>query len=815
MSVKLLEFARNALRRGSHSGLTAVVAGLAVFVGCTAQAATKTIDAGTVYTNSASYLAGGTSIVVPDGAAFDFRTVRNSTWYDYQYAITIAGSGPDGLGALRDTGTHDPKGDDPQIASMTLTGDALIRSSRYMALLAKQYGGTKINLNSHTLTIDMATGKSFALFHAGPWNAKGTLKLVNGIFSVPRAKNGNTYYSSDFESATVAVEGPNSVLSVDGDGAGLYVKHLLMSDGAKLVGNGFIGINGGIFKPSEENSAFTGILRLWGNITIDLSGLSGTWTFPAHDFYKCTASTVTLKVAPWAKEGVAGNKLIGWDAPPLSVTFKLDTALPEGWRMVIRHDGLYLYPTDFPYYAVYVSGKSSWEFYTLDWVDVTATCGLAEPTAEQAVCFSSVAEYEALKQLAFSAHEVLMRSCVLGADATLTGLAFAIDADATVDVAGHKLSVPASVATRSIGGTVTSSAAGGVFDLNVPSGETNVVSWLYITGGNKLQLWKTGGGRLSMEKAGQSFGENGVVSCVVKEGVLAKKNATSKYFGAQYSTVRVEDGAQVDIMGGGYWDYDYSIAGDGPDGKGAIVCGETKGDFYAKSTAYAHLRDIVLDGDAAIGGDKMWALSFYNNGAHNITFNGHTLTIGKNTFVYWITLNPQDGGKLDVGNVEVYQASANLANVDVEVEKCLASNSGNFFNPVKSLKYGPEARWYAYGSEDSPTTVYETYRPGRGTMPTVTLGAAGHLAPTLDLSTQTQILNGAKLRFADGAAVTVAFGERKLKSREKVVDWTGSAPPNLATLTFRGTCADGRTMPLTKNDDGLYVSFMGTMILVR
>ena len=100
-------------------------------------------------------------------------------------------------------------------------------------------------------------------------------------------------------------------------------------------------------------------------------------------------------------------------------------------------------------------------------------------------------------------------------------------------------------------------------------------------------------------------------------------------------------------------------------------------------------------------------------------------------------------------------------------------------------------------------------------MPTVTLGAAGHLAPTLDLSTQTQILNGAKLRFADGAAVTVAFGERKLKSREKVVDWTGSAPPNLATLTFRGTCADGRKTLVTKNDDGLYVSFMGTMILVR
>lgn len=814
MSVKLLEFARNALRRGSHSGLTAVVAGLAVFVGCTAQAATKTIDAGTVYTNSASYLAGGTSIVVPDGAAFDFRTVRNSTWYDYQYAITIAGSGPDGLGALRDTGTHDPKGDDPQIASITLTGDALIRSSRYMALLAKRYGETRINLNSHTLTIDMATGKSFALFHAGPWNAKGTLKLVNGIFSVPRAKNENTYYVSDFESATVAVEGPNSVLSVDGDGAGLYVKHLLMSDGAKLVGNGFIGINGGTFKPSEKNPAFTGILRLWGNITIDLSGLDGTWTFPAYDFYKCTSSTVTLKAAPWATEGTSPKKFVSWNTPPSSVTFKMDSSFTAGWRLVVMHDGLYLYPVGFPIYAVRDVSSSTWKFRELDGTDVTATCGLTAPTAEQIVCFSSVAEYEALKQLTFASREVVMRSCSLEDDTTLDGLAFTIDPDATIDVAGHKLSMPTECVA--VGGTVTSSVAGGVLELSVPEGRACALGRLSIAGGNKLQLWKTGAGRLSMEKGGQSFGANGVVSCVVKEGVLAKKNATDKYFGAQYSTVRVEDGAQVDIMGGGYWDYDYSISGDGPDGKGAIVCGETKSDFYAKSTSYAHLRHIVLDGDAAIGGDKMWALSFYNNGAHNITFNGHTLSVGKDAFVYWIALNPQDGGKLDVGSVEVYQASANLANVDVEVEKCLASAAGNFFNPVKSLKYGPEATWYVSGSvTDSPTVVYETYRPGRGAMPTVTLGAAGHLAPTLDLSTQTNVLNGAKLRFADGAAVTVAFGSRTLKSREKVVDWTDSAPPNLATLTFRGTCADGRKTPLTKADDGLYVSFRGTMILVR
>ena len=269
-------------------------------------------------------------------------------------------------------------------------------------------------------------------------------------------------------------------------------------------------------------------------------------------------------------------------------------------------------------------------------------------------------------------------------------------------------------------------------------------------------------------------------------------------------------------MGGMYWDYDYRISGDGPDGKGALVCGETKTEFYMPSTTYAHLRGIELEGDATIGGDKMWALSFYNNGAHTITFNGHTLTIGKDTYVYWLNLNPQDSGKLVVGEAEVYHNSVDLSNVDVEVESCLGSNASNFFNPVKSLKYGPDATWYVSGgSNDSPTVVHEIYRPGKGAMPTVTLGAEGHLSPTLDLSTQTNVLDGAKLRFADGSTVTVDLGVRKWKSREKIVDWSTSTPANLATLTFRGMCVDGPTAKLIKRADGLYMPMKGLMVLVR
>ena len=771
-----------------------MIAVAAVAICFTAHAATTTIDVGTVYTNSASYIAGGSEIVVPDGAAFDLYTVQNSGWYSYRYSITIAGSGPDGLGALRDTGTHDPKEDDVQISTITLSGDALIKSARYMALLGRRYAETKLNFNNHTLTVDMEDGKSFALFFGGPWNTAGELKLVNGVLLVPAA---NGHYT-DFEMVTVTVQGANSVLNVNGDGAGIFVKDLLMSDAATLVGNGFVGIVRGTFKPSETDSAFTGLLKIAGNITIDLSGLDAAWKFPAHEIYgKVTSPTVTLKLASWATEGTGGKKLINWAAPPASVAFQLESSLSAGWRLVKRIDGLYLYPADAAFYAVYDSSTSGWKFYNLDWADVTASCGLSVPTAEQTVCFSSAAEYVVLRQLTFESYEVMMRSCTLDADAALTEIPFVIGPDAIIDVAGHKLTAPASSAACTVGGTVTSSAAGGVLELNVPGGNTNAVVCLAITGGANLQLWKTGAGRLSMEKENQSFGANGVIACVVKDGVLAKKNANSAFFGAQDSTIRVENGAQVDIMGGMYWDYDYHIAGDGPDGKGAIVCGVNKSGFFLQSTTYAHLRHIVLDDDASIGGDYKWALSFYNNSNHNIIFNGHTLTVGKDNFIYWISLNPQDSGKLVVGKMEVYHASADFSNVDVEVKQYLGSNLGNYLRPVKSLKFDANAIWYVSGdATDSPTTVYDTYRPSRNTMPSVELGAEGHLTPTLDLSTQVGALDGTKLSFADGATVTVNLTDRTdldvIRKSESpyVVTWT-SQPANVNFVIDAQSKANG------------------------
>ena len=769
------------------------------------------INVGTVYTNSVSAIEAGSTIVVPDGAAFDLRTISNSDWCNYKYSLDIAGCGPDGLGALRDTGTVDPRHDDVIIPSITLSGDALIKSDRYMALLDSGYADTTLMLNGHTLTLDFAEGQYFSIYRGGPWSSTGVIKLIRGGILVPTITGRWGY--SDFENATIEIEGPHSIFNIDGTQAGVYVKNFLMSNSAKLVGNGFVGVNKGTFRPSEKTSDFSGRLRIWGDIVIDLSELDGPWTFFSHDFYQVSSAMVTLKPASWAIAGSVGHKIVHWVNRPAAITFQLDASVPANWQIVERADGLYLYPTDCVVYARRDLESASWRFYKYDWTDVTDTCGLSEPTKDLAVCFGSVAEYEALKQLTFDAFEVVMLSCVLDENATLTEMPFIIDSGAVIDVAGHMLSILASSAESSPWGTVTSSVGGGILALDVPEGQTNVVTSVLLTGGANLQLWKTGTGRLSMERKDQSFGANGTISCVVKAGVLARRTGAGKYWGESYSMVWVDAGAQVDIMGGWWWDYDYCIAGNGPDGKGALVSGIYNPGCYIQSTDYAHLRSLVLADDAAIGGDNIWALNFYNNESHPVIFNGHTLTVGEDNFVYWVALNPADSGKVVVGSVEVYQGSVDFSNVDVEVKKCLASNSGSYFNPVRSLAFAPTATYYVSGTppEKWAVVVHETYRPSLNVMPPVILGAEGHFKPVLDLSSQTNALDGAKLFFAEGTTVVVDVGNRKLESDEKLIDWPIKPADNVSFLLRPGT---RRFCHLAPREDGLYL-YTGLVVLVR
>ena len=118
----------------------------------------------------------GKTIEVLDGAAYDFNGNGNGNAVYYK----IAGSGPDGLGALRNTGADGTNGQ-AQMSGLELTADALIRGTASFGMINASYNTSALVLNNHTLTLDMPSGKTFWIATANSSSA-GTVYVKSGTF---------------------------------------------------------------------------------------------------------------------------------------------------------------------------------------------------------------------------------------------------------------------------------------------------------------------------------------------------------------------------------------------------------------------------------------------------------------------------------------------------------------------------------------------------------------------------------------------------------------------------------------------------------
>lgn len=520
-------------------------------------------------------------------------------------------------------------------------------------------------------------------------------------------------------------------------------------------------------------------------------------TFPAGTMLDPAAFTIRSRstfIAPapdGTESAVSLKKVVNGDG---TLSLAVDASTPSFARLARKADDSW-----------------AWRFFGGDMDDVTESCGLTSPTKDIKVLFATQEEFEQLTNTAFVSSGVLWTLKRLQSDMDLTGFDFRIEDGATVDLGGHHLTLSGGLmAATSETTTLTSTVEGAVLEVNVPEGADCRIERVNIAGGVNLQVWKTGLGGLMMSRA-QSFGGNGVVSFVVKEGPASKTNQSGNMFGVQNSKVQILNGAQVDIRGRRSWNYDYIIAGEGPDGRGALV-NFAEVSSPANSGESGYLRHISLADDATIGGTNVWALSWYMNSPHSLTLNGHVLTLAGSAKTYWINLVPRDGGRLIVtGAVEVYGASVDFGSVDVEVFGSLDSNAGHFFDPVKSLAFAAGAAWTGYGEpETASTTVFETYRPGTNAMPAVTLGAEGHMTPVLDLSTQTTTLDGAGLSFFPGAAVTVRLGGRTPTGADKkLVGWHQRPAGNVRFKLPRDAAGS-----LVQADDGLYLTY-GFSLTIR
>ena len=115
----------------------------------------------------------GMTVEVKDGAALDVAG-RNGNAVRYK----IAGTGPDGNGALRNTG-GDVANNVSQMYGLELTADATVTGGS-QGLIAPNYPATTLALNGHTLTLNLNAGKSFWICNTSS-SEPGTVHVKSGV----------------------------------------------------------------------------------------------------------------------------------------------------------------------------------------------------------------------------------------------------------------------------------------------------------------------------------------------------------------------------------------------------------------------------------------------------------------------------------------------------------------------------------------------------------------------------------------------------------------------------------------------------------
>lgn len=351
-----------------------------------------------------------------------------------------------------------------------------------------------------------------------------------------------------------------------------------------------------------------------------------------------------------------------------------------------------------------------------------------------------------------------------------------------------------------------------------------------------LQVRKIGKGTLVMSKTNPNFGMSGATSLVVEEGIV--KKGAGATCGAQYSRIEVMDGAQFDINGRTYHDYDYTIAGTGPDGTGALVSGAEldAAAAYAKNTGQAFLRHVALADDATIYAGGNMGMIFYNYEANTMTMNGHTVTYdgAGDARIFAGCMSYSGEGRIAIaenGWFQTHQTNVSAGGCDVVVAGRYWQNTGAMTN-MNSFTFLKGAMFRELNAAPATSVVYSAYAPNEASEsvegfrrhPTVQLGDADHLATTLDLSQLTEPFDdseegtlsiyspAAVQSMEDVHIVTVELGERDEGFQHGYLYKWKEAPQNVKFV--RSESMARRRIAIEVRADGIAIQ-RGTTIIIR
>ena len=367
---------------------------------------------------------------------------------------------------------------------------------------------------------------------------------------------------------------------------------------------------------------------------------------------------------------------------------------------------------------------------------------------------------------------------------------------------------PSATETPFIAGNEIGSTLGGELHIDIASGTTFTNATVAISNGVKVV--KEGLGTYTSGKS-QTY----VGGTLVSAGrVKITSNSVLHGFGAAGSDVVVSSNAQV-VIDGFYRTlsgYNVTIAGDGPDGNGAIYGNRARGAGTAWNSPF--LNSLALAGDASIKLDVIdsFNLCSGNRTTIDVSLYGHRLTASGQARFLFLWANVTDAGAIvsaiapgnDPTQNNFYDILGYAPLVDFEVAQGGALG-GSEALVVSNMTFA--GRW-APAADTKTITVLGCYspKPTADNWPKITLGDSEHLSPTLDLSALSATYDGADLSFAEGATISVNLGDRNIRGNSRLVSWS-SEPSN---LFVRGdSVVAGR---LEKKSDGLY--FLRGMVVI-
>lgn len=420
------------------------------------------------------------------------------------------------------------------------------------------------------------------------------------------------------------------------------------------------------------------------------------------------------------------------------------------------------------------------------------------------------------------------KSCVynagsgaLSSDDAGTVLPAAIFFDGSINLAGHKLMLAHTIGSGTITDTV-----GGELWIDVPAGSVTENASLSFTG--LLKLVKDGAGSFVAAKADQTY----TGGTVVTNG-WAKSGAYNGAWGPAKALITIAHGAAFDWAGkvndNTQTPYSFVIAGDGPDGAGAMISSVAvlSGSWWQMDC----IADMELSGDATIAMPNSQSgipgFMYKNaNDIHNLILNGHTLTIrhgSRMSFRCVKAIGPgtianvdYSGSNTDKG-ISVYGGDdkTDFSSVTLDIGPGCAVNAENTFTVGTFIDRRSEKGW----GDDKMMTILDCFRPMTANLlKTVTLGNATHLSPVLDLSELNAPFmlpsSGCSMNMAEGATIKIKVGNRRISRSSPVIAWSSENPPDsVGSLTF-ALDDDERYYVVKVRKDGVYLS-TGFVITVQ